>query len=348
MAEPREAVAAVSRGGLKERRRGGRKRPLGPRAPMTLPQGPTPRWSLDFVPDALGCGRRFRIWCVVDGFTRACLALVAYTSLSGARVAGELDAIVALREKPLAEVRGNGTELTSALILLWPQEWEVEWHDIAPGKPAQKALVERFKGRLRDKWLSETLFTSMAQARVVLATCRQDNNKIRPHSRMRGHSAAEIAGQPGWGHAPNRVPINHRTSTRRTPRLTGCTLESMSPAPPGEERPQAALVFGSFGGEVVEGRQAGSRRCAERMSRICPDVTRKVKKPPAPSVTRWNSAPRPPRQRPMAWNSAPLFRPQPHRVPRPLGRQSTAACLGSPGPAPKPECCTATIDDSDC
>jgi putative transposase len=38
--------------GLKVRRRSGRKRALGTRAPMTVPQGPNQRWSLDFVSDA--------------------------------------------------------------------------------------------------------------------------------------------------------------------------------------------------------------------------------------------------------------------------------------------------------
>src|SRR5690606_9411826 len=49
--------------GLRVRRRGGRKRALGTRAPMALPQGPNQRWSLDFVSDSLVCGRRFRILC---------------------------------------------------------------------------------------------------------------------------------------------------------------------------------------------------------------------------------------------------------------------------------------------
>lgn len=67
--------------GLKVRRRGGRKRALGTRAPMALPEGPNQRWSLDFVSDSLMCGRRFRILCVVDDFTSECLALVPDTSL---------------------------------------------------------------------------------------------------------------------------------------------------------------------------------------------------------------------------------------------------------------------------
>ena len=76
---------------LTVRRRGGRKRALGTRAPMALPQGPNQRWSLDFVSDVLVDGRRFRVLVIVDDFTRECLALVVDTSLSGRRVARELD-----------------------------------------------------------------------------------------------------------------------------------------------------------------------------------------------------------------------------------------------------------------
>ena len=43
---------------LQVRRRGRRKRALGTRAPMALPQGPNQRWSLDFLSDAFSDGRR--------------------------------------------------------------------------------------------------------------------------------------------------------------------------------------------------------------------------------------------------------------------------------------------------
>jgi putative transposase len=139
--------------------------------------------------------------------TRECLALVADTSLSGARVARELDAIVALRGKPLAVVSDNGTELTSTSILRWSQERQVGWHYIAPGKPTQTAFVESFNGRLRDECLNETLFTSMQHARAVLAAWRQDYNTIRPHSKLGGRTPARIAGQRVRGHAPKPVAI---------------------------------------------------------------------------------------------------------------------------------------------
>ena len=87
--------------GLTVRKRGGRKRVIGTSAPMTIPQGPTQRWSLDFVSDALSDGRRFRILCVIDDFSRECLATVVDTSLSGHRVARELClGAIAVHDRP--------------------------------------------------------------------------------------------------------------------------------------------------------------------------------------------------------------------------------------------------------
>ena len=106
---------------LQIRRRGGRKRALGTRAPLVLPHGPNQRWSLDFVSDTLTDSRRFRILAVVDDFTRECIALVADTSLSGIRVGRELDAAITRRGRPTMIVSDNGTELTSMAILRWSQ-----------------------------------------------------------------------------------------------------------------------------------------------------------------------------------------------------------------------------------
>ena len=192
---------------LQVRRRGGRKRALGTRSPMTIPQGCNQRWSLDFVSDALTCGRRFRIFAVVDDFSRECVRLIADTSISGARVARELDMAITERgARPLMVVSDNGTELTSMSILRWSKERNVEWHYIAPGKPQQNGFVESFNARLRDECLNETLFTSLPQARSVLAAWRHDYNHHRPHSSLGNKTPAEVAGKisgaPGWGLTP--------------------------------------------------------------------------------------------------------------------------------------------------
>jgi putative transposase len=169
---------------LQVRRRGGRKRALGTRSPMTLPQGPNQRWSLDFLSDAFADGRRFRILAIVDDFTRESLALVPDTSLPGLRVVRELAAVIAVRGRPAMIVSDNGTELTGMAILRWSQETRVEWHYIAPGKPQQNAFIESFNGRLRDELLNETLFASLAHVREALAIWKDDYNTVRPHSAL--------------------------------------------------------------------------------------------------------------------------------------------------------------------
>ena len=177
---------------LTVRKRGGRKRALGTRAPMAVPQDKNQRWSLDFVSDTLVDGRRFRILCVIDDFSRECLATVVDNSISGTRVARELDAIADRRGYPCMVVSDNGTELTSNAMLKWQQDRQVEWHYIAPGKPMQNGFVESFNGRLRDECLNEHLFSSLPAARQMIEEWRIDYNTERPHTSLNGLTPQEF------------------------------------------------------------------------------------------------------------------------------------------------------------
>ncbi len=103
--------------------------------------------------DAFACGRRFRIFAVVDDFSRECVRLIADTSISGARVDREPDAAIFERmARPGTIVSDNGTEPTSMAIGRRSKERNVEWHSIAPGKPCQNGFTESFNARLRDEW----------------------------------------------------------------------------------------------------------------------------------------------------------------------------------------------------
>ena len=169
---------------LQVRRRKGRKKAMAQRVPAPIPQGSNQRWSLDFVSDVFADGRKFRVLGVIDDFTAECIGLVADTSLSGLRVTRELDAIAARRKYPAMVVSDNGPELTSLAILRWQQERRVDWHYIEPGKPQQNPFAESFNGKLRDEFLNETVFSSLAETRVLLAEWQRDYNTQRPHSRL--------------------------------------------------------------------------------------------------------------------------------------------------------------------
>mgnify|MGYP003853016155 CR=1 FL=1 len=93
---------------------------------------------------------------MVDDFSRECLALVAGTSLPGARV---------------------------------------KWRYIAPGKPMQNGYAESFNGRMRDELLNETLFMSLDHARIAIAAWVVDYNQERPHSALGYETPAAFAAE---------------------------------------------------------------------------------------------------------------------------------------------------------
>jgi putative transposase len=173
---------------LMVRRRGQRKRAVGTRGPLTLPDTINQRWSFDFVSDALGDGRRFRILCVVDDFNRECLA----TSIGGVRVVRELERLVVERGLPRMIVSDNGCELTSTAVLRGSLG-RLDWHYIAPGKPMQNAFIESFNSQLRDECLNEHVFMSLAEARATIAAWRDDYNYSRPHSSLGALTPSEFA-----------------------------------------------------------------------------------------------------------------------------------------------------------
>jgi putative transposase len=197
--------------GLTVRKRGGRKRAVGTRAPMAIPQGPNQRWSLDFMSDALEDGRRFRVLNVIDDFSRECLAAVVDTSIGGARVARELDRIAELRGDPCMVVSDNGTELTSNAMLKWQEDRKVGWHYIAPGKPMQNGLVESFNGRMREECLNEHLFPSLRHACRMIAAWREDYNHHRPHSSLDGLTPREYHQRSEEDQTLNRANLQART-----------------------------------------------------------------------------------------------------------------------------------------
>lgn len=76
---PIQTVLGLLEIGMQMRRRGGRKRAIGTRAPIAVHLRPNERWSLDFASGQMTDDRRFRILAMVDDCTGECLAVVPNT-----------------------------------------------------------------------------------------------------------------------------------------------------------------------------------------------------------------------------------------------------------------------------
>lgn len=165
-------------------RRRRRKRVASLRAPIVEPTRANERWSMDFVTDALGTGRSFRVLSIVDDRTRECLALEPDTSLPGSRVVQILSGLVAERGRPTVIVSDNGPEFAGRALDQWAYQQGVRLHFIDRGKPIQNAYVESFQGKLRDECLNGHWFLNLADARQTLAAWRTTYNRVRPHSAL--------------------------------------------------------------------------------------------------------------------------------------------------------------------
>lgn len=178
--------------GLKVKKRGSRKRAIGPRLTKIRATEVNQVWSLDFMSDRLADGRKIRLLNIIDEFSRESLKMVVDTSLSGIRVVRELEDLINSRGVPKCIVSDNGTEFTSVAVLKWSENTSVGWHYIEPGKPMQNGAVESFNGRVRDEFLNQHWFMSLREVKELAERWREDYNEKRPHSSLGGMSPNEF------------------------------------------------------------------------------------------------------------------------------------------------------------
>jgi putative transposase len=156
------------------------------RGPAPTPVGPTERWSMDFVHDALADGRPFRVLTVVDQWSRQSPVLETATAMSGLAVGEALDRALTGRPMPRSITVDHGTEFTSRALEDWAYRRGVQLDFTRPGKPVENAFIESFNGRLRDECLNVHQFTSIEDAKQKIEAWRVDYNQRRPHGSL-GH-----------------------------------------------------------------------------------------------------------------------------------------------------------------
>jgi putative transposase len=181
--------------GLTVRRRKKRHGVAVERQVLALPSGPNQVWSMDFVSDALASGRRIKVLTIVDDFSKESVDLAVDFGISGHYVTRVLDQAARFRGYPKAIRTDQGPEFTGQALDQWACLHGVELKLIQPGKPTQNAFIESFNGRFRDECLNDHWFTSLAEARILIAAWRRDYNQHRPHSALDYQTPAEFAAQ---------------------------------------------------------------------------------------------------------------------------------------------------------
>jgi len=156
------------------------------RGPAPQAQGPAERWSMDFVHDAVADGRPFRVFTVVDQWSRWSPVLEVGSRMGGDVVAAALDRAMVQHGKPQSITCDHGTEFMSRALEDWAYQRGVQLDFTRPGKPTDNSCIESFNGKLRDECLNVHQFVDLADARRRIEAWRIDYNHTRPHGAL-GH-----------------------------------------------------------------------------------------------------------------------------------------------------------------
>ena len=141
-------------------------------------------WSYDFVTAGTADGRAFRMLTIIDEYTRECLAILVGRRLASEDVIDQLFNLFVLRGIPAHIRLDNGPEFTAKAIRKWLERLGVKTLFIEPSSPWENGYIESFNGRLRDELLNREIFTTLIEAKVLIADWRKEYNQVRPHSSL--------------------------------------------------------------------------------------------------------------------------------------------------------------------
>lgn len=141
-------------------------------------------WAWDFVHDRTEDGRPLKFLCIVDEFTRECLALEVRRSFKSGDVIDVLKELFLIRGTPEHIRSDNGPEFIAQAIGSWLGIAKVSTLYIEPGSPWENGYIESFNGRVRDELLESELFTCLAEAKMLSTQWRLEYNHRRPHSSL--------------------------------------------------------------------------------------------------------------------------------------------------------------------
>lgn len=141
-------------------------------------------WSYDFVEDKTNDGRKFRMFNVIDEYTRECLAIKVKRKLNSKDVLMVLSKLFIQRGVPDHVRSDNGAEFIAKVLRKWFADTNVKTLYITPGSPWENGYCESFNGKLQDELLKREVFYTLKEAEILIERWRKEYNTIRPHSSL--------------------------------------------------------------------------------------------------------------------------------------------------------------------
>ena len=129
-------------------------------------------------------GRAFRMFNIIDEYSRECLAVLVKRRITSQDVIDRLFELFIFRGIPEHIRSDNGPEFTAKEVRKWLARLCVKTLFIEPGSPWENGYIESFNGKLRDELLNREIFTTLTEAKVLIEQWRKEYNQVRPHSSL--------------------------------------------------------------------------------------------------------------------------------------------------------------------
>lgn len=141
-------------------------------------------WSYDFVQDRTHDNKVFRMLCVIDEYTRECLAVRVERQLNSRDVIDTLGELFVTHGPPEHIRSDNGPEFIAIALREWLGKLNVKTLYIEPGSPWENGYCESFNSKLRDELLAREIFYDLREAQILIEGWRRYYNTQRPHSSL--------------------------------------------------------------------------------------------------------------------------------------------------------------------
>jgi transposase InsO family protein len=143
------------------------------------------KWSsLRVAEDRTQDGREYRTLNVIDEFTYECIAIRIERRLKSIDVIDVLSDLFITRGAPEHVRFDNGPNFIAKAVQERIAAVGAKTAYIAPGSLWENGIVESFNAMRRDELLSDEIFYSIAQVRVIIEAWRRRFNAVRPHASL--------------------------------------------------------------------------------------------------------------------------------------------------------------------
>lgn len=137
-------------------------------------------WNCAFVSAQTADDQPIEVLTILDGYTLECLSIAAERIVSLESFIDRLFDLFVLREVPKQIVLRGVPVMVSRAVAEWLSQLPVETTVATAGSRSEEDGAEAFGDRLQDEVLASQAFTTLQEARTLLANWRRQYNVTRP------------------------------------------------------------------------------------------------------------------------------------------------------------------------